>query len=107
VSEGAAVLPRYFICSTETCKGMHFTIQMIISRLSVRPTHRNISNLNQGHISHLTKTEAVEVMEDVATRCLVVLSLLPTNKLNLPVALEHPTLVDHHVLASTIISNLR
>jgi len=79
---------------------------MIISTLGIRPTHRNISNLNQGHLSHLKKAEAIEVMQDVATRCLV-LFLLPMKKLNLPLVSEHLTLVDHHVLASTIISNLR
>ena len=107
VSEGTAVLPRYFICSAETCEGMYFTIQMIISRLSIRPTYRKISNLKpQGHLSHLKRSEAIEVMQDVATRCLV-LFLLPTKKLNLPLVSEHPTLIDHCVLASTIISNLR
>jgi len=108
VPEGTAVLPRYFICSAETCEGMYFTIQMIIQRPSIRPTYRNISNLKpQGHLSHLKRSEAIEVMRDVATRCLVVLFLLPTKQLNLPLVSDHPTLVDHHVLASTIISKLR
>ena len=106
--EGTAVLPRYFICSTETCEGMYFTIQMIISRLSTRPTYRNISNLKpQGHLSHLKRSEAIEFMQDVATWCLIVPFLLPTKKLNFPLVSEDPTLVDHYVLASTIISNLR
>jgi hypothetical protein len=107
VFEGTAVLPRYFICSTKTCEGMYFTIQMIISRLSTRSTYRNISNLKpQGHLRHLKRSEAIECMQDVAIRCLIVLFLLPTKKLNLRLVLEDP-IVDHYVLASTIISNLR
>ena len=106
VFERTAVLPRYFICSTETCEGMYFAIQIII--LSTRPTCRNISNLKpQGDLSHLKRSEAIEFMQDMVTRCLIVLSLLPTMKLKLPLVSEDPTLIDHYVLASTIIPNLR
>ena len=81
--EGTAVLPRYFIYSAETCEGMYFTIQMIISRLSsTRRTYRNISNLNpQGHLSHLKRSEAIEFMQNLATTCLIVLFLLPMKRL--------------------------
>ena len=89
---------------------MYFTIQMIVPRFSRRPTYRNVFNLKpQGHLSHLKRSEAIEFMPDVATWYLIVLFLssLPTKRPNLPLVSEDPTLVDHYVLAATIISNLR
>ena len=46
-------------------------------------------------------------MQDVAIWCLIVLFLLLMKKINLHLVSEDPMLVDHYVLASTIISNSR
>ena len=108
VFEGTAVLPRYFICSTKTCEGMYFTVQMIILRLSTRSTYRNISKLETPWSSEEVWSHRIYARCDYhVSYCSISFT---DEETKFPSGFRRSyarIVVDHYVLASTIISNLR